>query len=110
MSDRREELRNIAKDMLPDPIIIIGYLEHQIDLMAKVISDLLPLVDTASLSPDAQTRIEKLNEILTHSSVDFNNINSPLESYKIPTTVQLKGDTREVQKRYLNTQVKEGIF
>jgi hypothetical protein len=108
--EKKRELRKVAEAMFPEPIIIIGYIEHYIDLMGKVIEDLSSVVDTSQLSPEQQERLNKLKEFLQYSSVDFNNISDPLESYKLPSALQLKADTRNIQRRYLEAQLREGIF
>lgn len=108
--DRRKELQGIAKDMLPDPIIVIGYLEHQLDLMAKVIEDLTKLVDTSTMTAEEKNRIQALQGLLEHSSIDFEDLDNPLQSYKLPSAKGLKKRTRDVQRRYLEKQQKEGLL
>lgn len=109
-NERKKELQSVVKDMLSDPIIVIGYMEHQIDLMGKIIEDLSGLVDTSTLAPAQQQRLTSLKSILQFSSLDFENLNSPLQSYKIPKVIELKEDTRRVQTRYLNRQIQEGLM
>lgn len=106
--DKKRELRETAKNMLPDPIIIIGYMEHYIDLIAKLVVDLAE--SGVELPPEAQERLEKLKSMLQHSSIDFNNMDDPLESYKLPRSEELKKYTRTVQKRYLIAQMREGVL
>lgn len=106
--DKKRELREIAKSMLPDPVIIIGYMEHYIDLIAQLVVDLAK--SGVELPPEAQERLEKLKSMLQYSSIDFNNIDDPLESYKLPRSEELKKYTRTVQKRYLIAQMREGIL
>lgn len=108
--DKKQELRETAKEMLPDPIIIIGYLEHQLDLISKLVTDLASLIDPNNITPEVQKRLDMLNGLLNYSSVNFDNLTSPLESYKIPKAADLKSYTRKVQKRYLQKQIEEGIF
>ena len=106
--DKKRELRETAKNMLPDPIIVIGYMEHYIDLIAKLVVDLAE--SGIELPQEAQERLELLKSILKYGSVDFNNIDDPLESYKLPKSGELKKYTRAVQKRYLVAQMREGVF
>lgn len=108
--DKKQELREVAKEYLPDPIIVIGYLEHQLDLISKLVVDLASLVDSNNITPEIQERLDMLNGLLNHSSVNFNNLASPLESYKIPKATDLKAYTRKIQKRYLQKQIEEGFF
>ena len=106
--DKKRELRETAKNMLPDPIITIGYMEHYIDLIAQLVVDLAE--SGVELPKEAKERLEILKSILKYSSVDFNNLDDPLESYKLPKSEELKKYTRIVQKRYLVAQVREGVF
>jgi hypothetical protein len=106
-SEKKKELEDIAKEMLPDPIIVIGYLEHQLDLTAQLIVD---LADSITLTPEAQERLDKLKSLLQHSSINFLDMESPLEAYKIPNAVALKQQTRKVQEKYLKAQIREGVF
>lgn len=110
--DKKRELQEVTKKLLPDPIIVIGYMEHYIDLIAKIIIDLTDsLVESdIELSQEAQDRLEKLKSILQYSSINFDDIDNPLEYYKIPKSEELKKYTRFVQKRYLDAQIREGIF
>lgn len=106
--NKKEELREIAKSMLPDSIIVIGYLEHQLDLIGRLVLDLF--ANQTSLSADVQSRLNDLNQLLQYSSIDFSNITSQLESYKIPNATALKEETRKIQKKYLDAQIREGLF
>lgn len=110
MEERRKELQEIAKDKLPDPIIIIGYLEHQLDLMVKVVSDLASVVDTSTMTQDQKDRLLLVEDFLQQSSVDFDDLSNPLQSYKLPKAKELKIYTRDIQKRYLMKQQKEGLL
>jgi hypothetical protein len=108
MSDKKVELQDIAKDNLPDPIIIIGLLEHQLDLMGQLIIDLAG--DKSELSIEIQGRLDRLQGLLNYTSVNFEKIDDPMEAYKIPKATEIKGVTRKVQRRYLEAQMREGIF
>jgi hypothetical protein len=106
--NKKEQLRLVAKEHLPDPIIVIGYLEHQLDLVSQLIVDLSE--SGVTLSPEAIDRVEKMKVLLNYSSVNFEDIDNPLESYKLPNAEGLKKHTRKVQERYLNAQIREGVF
>jgi predicted translin family RNA/ssDNA-binding protein len=110
MADRKEELRDVVKDLLPEPVIALGYTEHQIDLMAVIIKELAALIDPANITPELQRKLDMLELLIAHSSVDFNNLDSPLEGYKIPGAVNLKAYTRQVQGKYLKKQLEEGLL
>jgi hypothetical protein len=105
--DRKAELREVAKEKLPDPIIVIGYLEHQLDLIGMLLVD---LAEGSTLSAEAQDRLDRLKTLLQYSSINFANITSVYESYKLPNAEVLKQETRKVQKQYLTAQIREGVF
>lgn len=108
--EKKRELRKIAKEMLPESIVIIGYLEHFVDLIGKCVEDLSSIIDISQLNEEQQFRLNKLKEFLQYSSVDFNNLNDPFEAYKLPSALQLKADTRNIQRRYLKAQQREGLL
>lgn len=111
MEDKREILRETAKDMLPDTVIALGFMEHQLDLIGQLVVDLLEIVDTtAEIDPAVRTRVDMLKGLLNYSSIDFNNLASPFQSYKIPKATEVKGITRQVQLRYLEAQQREGLL
>lgn len=107
MMDKKEELRKIAGELLPDPLITMAYVEHQIDLIGQIVID---LAESASLNPEQQKRLDMLKGVMKHSSIDFVNIKHQLQSYKIPKATEYKERTRSVQERYLQAQIKEGVF
>jgi hypothetical protein len=94
--------------MSDDPIIVIGYLEHQLDLIAQLLIDLAE--KSEPLAPEAEDRLQKLKALLQYSSIDFAHITSVYESYKLPNAEALKQETRKVQKQYLTAQIREGVF
>lgn len=104
---KKKELRDTAAGMLPDIVITMAFVEHQMDLMAQILVD---MAEDANLSPEKQERVEMLRGILVHSSINFEKITEPLEAYKIPKTIDYKLNTRQVQGRYLQAQVKAGLF
>lgn len=108
--EREKELRDIAKDMLPDPIIVIGYVEHQLDLMAQIISDLAKKVDAETFTEEERERIRMLDAFIQHTSVDFDDPENPLQAYRIPKAIELKEHTRDVQERYIKKKLQEGLF
>lgn len=108
--DKREQLREIAKNNLPDSVVMQGYAENQMDLIAQVVLDIIGTLDQSTLSQDVLDRINFLKQIMEYSSIDFNNLNDPLQAYKIPMATKTKGLTRDIQSLYLNAQVREGLF
>lgn len=109
MMDKKEELRKIAGELLPDPLITMAYVEHQMDLMGQLILDVIESTGV-ELSPEAEARVEMLQELMKHSSVNFERIQDQLQSYKLPKAIEYKERTRTVQDRYLKAQIKEGVF
>jgi len=105
--DKKQELREVAASQMADPVITMAYLEHQMDLMGQLIID---LSDGVELPPEKAARLEMLKSVMQNSSVDFNDITNPLQSYKIPTMTEHKKQTRLIQYRYLQAQMREGLF
>lgn len=107
MSKRKEELTIAAASMLNDPTITMGLMEHQVDLIAKVV---LALADKYPLDEQDQQAVESLKSIMQFSSINFNNLDHPFESYKIPRVIEGKERTRMVQEKYLQAQLREGLL
>lgn len=103
----KNSLRQTASEMLPDPIIAMAYVEHQMDLISQIVID---LAEDVTLPPEKKARVDMLKQIMVHSSIDFPNIEHPLQAYKVPKSVEYKGITRQVQERYLKAQMREGVF
>lgn len=109
-TEKVQELRSIANNQLQDPVIIIGYLEHQVDLLGKLVLDLAQVVDQTKITPEVAGRLTALNGLMAHSSVDFENITDPLQAYKLPTCIGVKSYTRRIQDQYLRAKLREGLF
>ncbi|MCR8633499.1 hypothetical protein [Paenibacillus radicis (ex Xue et al. 2023)] len=108
--DREEELRETAKAMLPDAIISIAYVEHQMDLIGSLVKDLFTLVDPDKITEDIQQKLDVLAGALQYSSIDFNSMDDPLQAYKLPLMIEKKAETRIVQTKYLQKKLQEGIL
>ncbi|AEO93680.1 gp422 [Bacillus phage G] len=106
----KEELRKIAESNLPESVIVISYMEHMLDLVATITKELSNLIDKEKISPELQLKLDMLESLLQYSSVDFANIENPMQAYKIPKTIELKNQTRKVQERYLKKQIEKGVF
>lgn len=102
-----EIVQKEIEEKIGNTAILLGYFEHQVDLLTQVVKDLSAVVDTSSLSAEAQDRLNKIGEVLAFSSVDFANITSPLENYKIPMAVDTKKNLRTIQAQYLLAKLKE---
>jgi hypothetical protein len=81
---------------------MVSYMEYATDLIAQVVKDLSGAIDTTTLPQEAQDHLAQLNQLLTVSSIDFANIASPYESFKIPRAMQVKQTIAEVRKPYLD--------
>lgn len=110
--DLRALLVSAARGALDDPIIIIGYLEHQLDLQGKILHTLAEEVKASGvqLSPALQTLLDLQNQFVSNSSVDFDNMTDQMQSYKIPRAIEKKARTRRVQMMYLLKQKEEGML
>jgi hypothetical protein len=106
------KLENIVEEVMQRQVgntaILLGYLEHQVDLLSKLVQDLAEIVDTTKITPEVQERLDKLGEVMTNSSIDFDNLEDPMQSYKLPGTVATKGKLRDVQLRYLQAKANRG--
>lgn len=107
MNKRKEELAEAAASMLNEPIITMGLMEHQVDLIAKVV---LALAEKYPLDEQDQQTVESLKSVMRFSSINFNNLEHPFESYKIPKVIEGKERTRMVQEKYLQAQLREGLL
>lgn len=111
---QHSQLRKIAESHLPPTMIILAYMEHQMDITAKVVDDLVTTLKEGgaldNMSVEQLERVENLRGLLRHSSVDFDNITDPTQSYKIPKAIDNKETTRVVQDMYLRAQQDRGIL
>lgn len=106
-TDRQKELQTAAAKMLPDLTLTMGFMEHQIDLISQIA---VGLAERNELSDTDRELVEILKTVLEFKSVDFSNMQHPMESYKIPKLIESKKRTRIVQMQYLQAQVREGMF
>lgn len=94
--------------MLADPMITMAYVEHQMDTIAKLVIDLAESQEITD--PKVLERLSLLKQIMTHSSIDFDDLTNQFQNYKIPKTIEHKENTRKVSNRYLLAQLREGIL
>lgn len=97
-------VEEVIERQVGNTAIILGYFEHQVDLLAKITKELSELVDQEKMSEDLKGRLATLDSLLEQSSVNFENIDSPLESYKLPGAVDKKRIMRDIQNRYLTAK------
>lgn len=109
MEQKKTELQTVVENMLPPTVVVIGYMEHQLDLQGQLLLDIIEELG-GELSPEMAERVNRMKQFMAFSSIDFENIENPLEAYKYPNALNLKQGTREIQRRYLNAQIREGFF
>ena len=81
------------------------------DLMAAIILDLADVANAVdAFNEDQLKRLEVLKSLMSHSSVNFDDLDNPLQAYKLPACINQKYYTRLIQDRYLVAQMKAGIF
>lgn len=110
MADKKAELREIAKEQLPESIITIGYSEHQMDIVTMLVLDIVEELDPTNFSDIMKKRIEMLKSIMAHTSIDFDNLDDTFQAYKVPKTIEYKANARKVNAKYLKAQLREGVF
>lgn len=86
---------------------ILGYMEHQIDLVSQLVKDIAETIPAENRTPEMEERLTHLSALLEKTSVDFENIASPFETYKLPKAVKVKGAIRNIQKQYLKAKLRE---
>lgn len=82
--------------------VLVAYLEHQVDLQGNIINELAKIVDSSKITPELQALLDINKQVLANSSVDFSNLESPLEAYKFPKVITNKAVIRKVQEKYLS--------
>jgi len=80
---------------------LTSYTEFNIDLLSKLLLDIIPLLDQTKINSETQNRINILQKIMQYSSVDFTNLDSPTENYKFDGLIQAKEITAEVRQKYI---------
>jgi hypothetical protein len=109
--NRKKEILEIAKTQLPEPNKIAMAMETQLDLTLKVLVELCDSVagDRKNLSITLQNLLSYADETLKQSCVDFDNLGSDSELYKLPNMIEVKRLTRRVRKQYTAALSKESI-
>lgn len=109
MEKRPEELvREQITQEIGNESIVLGYFEHQVDLLMQVVKDLAGAVDTEQLSEDAKQRLGMVDQLLAHTSVDLAHLDSPYQAYKIPKAIETKKRLRTIQAQYLTVKAELG--
>ena len=107
MTDLQDVVQRKIEDRIGKVPVLLGYLEHQVDLIGTVVVGLSEVVDQTALTDELKARIDELKAILQHSSVDFANLQSPYENYKIPVAISSKKEIRAIQRQYLSKKLEE---
>ena len=79
-----------------DPLNLISYLEHLIDLNSHIIIKLSETIDPSLLDEQTQELLEYLKQFNVLSSVNFSDLNSPFEAYKLPVALDKKKYIRDI--------------
>jgi len=90
-----------------DPLNLISYLEHLIDLNSHLILKLSETIDPTLLDTQTLELLGYLRQFNTLSSVNFSDLNNPFEAYKLPVALSKKSYIRDIQRVYLNAKLKE---
>lgn len=101
------ELRQTVAELLPDSVIVLGNLEHQIDLVSGIVKDLslaIKEIDPSILPEGFDKKLELLDKFLTQSSLDFKNLDHFLYNELVNGAVSMKQYIRFIQLRYFKEQ------
>lgn len=107
---KEKDLQSLALEKLESDVgnmvIVLGFFEHQVDLACSILQDVVQEVGGKdAFSEQLQKKIEFLSKINQSGSIDFENLQSPLEAYKIPEVIETKGKIRTIQKMYLKQKL-----
>jgi len=84
----------------------VSYLEYYSDILGLVLKDIITTLPPESITPQLQAKINILNTILEHSSINLDNIlNNPLESWKIQGIIDLKDINTELREMYISAKM-----
>jgi hypothetical protein len=108
-----EKILEAVKAQMDDPVKVIGFLEHQIDLENKMISLLILCLEQNGIQLPEELVFLRDNfqqGFLDASSVDFNDLSNPFQAYKMPLAIDKKVKTRLTQERYLMKKQANGML
>jgi len=80
----------------------LTFIDYYLDLLSKIIVDITSQIDVTLLTPEAQDRLNKLNIILQHSSIDFSRIDEIDQAFKINGIIDEKDVNNQLRELYLN--------
>jgi len=100
-------VRKDVEDNIGDPLNLISYLEHLIDLQSFIILKLSDAIEPTLLDIQTKELLGYLGQFNALSSVDWNDLDSPFQAYKIPVALEKKKYIRDIQKIYLDARLKE---
>ena len=84
----------------------ISYLEYMVDITSLILRDIISTLPQESITSELQAKLNILNTILEHSSINLDNIlNNPLESWKIQGIIDLKDINTELRQFYLSAKL-----
>jgi len=96
-----------VRENIGDPLNLISFLEHLIDLQSKLILKISETIDPTLLDKQTKELLGYLEQFNTLSSVDWDNLSNPFQAYKLPLALDKKKYIRDVQKIYLEAKLKE---
>ena len=103
----QSQVIDTIKKEMGDPVFLVAYLEHQVDVLTNVVLHLAQAADPAVVEA-IQPQLDALQTIDASSSIDFDNLTSPTEAFKLPMMVHNKQMLRSIQGRYLQRLMETG--
>jgi len=79
-----------------------SYLEYYNDILAFILIDMISCIDPETITPSMQAKINILNTILEHSSINLNDILNPMEGYKVAGLIEVKDINAEIRQMYVS--------
>ena len=96
-----------VEDNIGDPLNLISYLEHLIDLQSLLILKLSDAIEPTLLDTQTKELLGYLGQFNVLSSVEWNDLSNPFQAYKIPVALEKKKYIRDIQRIYLEARLKE---
>lgn len=100
-------VRREVNEDIGDVLNLVSFLEHLIDLQSNLILKLSDTIDPTLFDTQTQELLGYLRQFNDLSSVDWNQLTSPFQAYKLPLALSKKSYIRQIQKIYLEAKLKE---
>lgn len=101
IKEKIREYRQAVTERLPEAVVVIAYMEHQVDVLTKALNILYSKFSD-QLTPEEQEVFDYVNQFLSASSVNFDNLQDPIELDKLQGAADYKNQVRVLQRRYIN--------